>query len=264
VFDTQIAAALTGLPAQIGYGELVRRVLGRELPKGHTRTDWTQRPLSSEQIEYALDDVRYLLPLKAQLEEQLHRLGRLDWLKQELAELVDPDAFAVDPSRAWQRVKGLRGLDQGRTRLAQALAAWRERRAVDRNRPRGWILDDAVLREIVQRVPRSLDALSVITDMPRAVVERSGENILRLVREAQIGDPPPPLPARTRPDPALIALVKKLGVVNQTIAAELNVSPEVLATRRDLEQLAEGQRDIAVLRGWRKDVIGERLLAAMS
>jgi ribonuclease D len=263
VFDTQIAAALTGLPAQIGYGELVRRVLGRELPKGHTRTDWTQRPLSPEQIEYALDDVRYLLPLKSQLEEQLDQLGRGEWLQQELAELGDATGFAIDPSRAWLRVKGLRGLDPGRTRLARELAAWRERRAVDRNRPRGWILDDAVLREVVQRVPRTLEALGVIADMPRAVVERSGAEILKLVQDAEIANPPPALPARTRPDPSLTALVKKLSVVNQATAAELSLSPEVLATRRDLEQLAEGQRDVAVLQGWRKGVIGDRLLAAL-
>jgi ribonuclease D len=80
IFDTQIAAALTGLPAQIGYGELVRRTLGTELAKSHTRTDWSRRPLSAEQVEYALDDVRYLLPLKAHLEEQLDKLGRLPWL----------------------------------------------------------------------------------------------------------------------------------------------------------------------------------------
>lgn len=263
VFDTQIAAALVGLPAQIGYGELVRRLLGRELPKGHTRTDWTQRPLSPEQIEYALDDVRFLLPLKEQLEEQLDRLGRLEWLRQELADLDDEQAFAVDPERAWLRIKGLRGLDEGRTRLARELAAWRERRAVDRNRPRGWILDDAVLREIVQRVPRTLEALGVIAEMPRVVVERSGEEILRLAREADIPDPPPPLPLRTRPDPALTALVKKLSTLNQATAAELNLSPEVLATRRDLEQLAEGRRDVGVLHGWRREVIGQRLLDAL-
>ena len=207
--------------------------------------------------------MRYLLPLKAHLEEQLAQLGRSDWLQQELAELGDASGFEIDPSRAWLRLKGLRGLDPGRTRLAQSLAAWRERRAVDRNRPRGWILDDAVLREIVQRVPRTLEALGVIPDMPRAVVERSGAELLDLVREAEIANPPPPLPARTRPDPSLTALVKKLSVVNQATAAELNLSPEVLATRRDLEQLAEGQRDVSVLQGWRKGVIGERLLAVL-
>src|SRR4029077_4916928 len=97
VFDTQIAAALTGLPAQIGYAELVRRLLSRELAKSHPRTDWSRRPLSPEQIEYALDDVRYLLPLAAQLQEQLAQLGRLDWLSEELAALADAGALAIEP-----------------------------------------------------------------------------------------------------------------------------------------------------------------------
>src|SRR5262249_1938088 len=142
VFDTQIAAALTGLPAQVGYAELVRRLLGRELPKTHTRTDWSRRPLSPEQIEYALDDVRYLLPLKLLLEERLEKLGRAAWLAEELTALDDERSFSTEPEQAWQRIKGLRGLDDERLRLAQQLAAWRERRAIERNRPRGWILDD--------------------------------------------------------------------------------------------------------------------------
>jgi ribonuclease D len=137
VFDTQVAAALAGLPAQVGYAELVRRFLGHELHKAHTRTDWSRRPLSPEQVLYALDDVRYLLPLKDALEERLAGLGRLDWLREELAALADPAAFEPDPDRAWLRVKGLRDLDPARERLARLLAAWRERRAGDRNRPCG-------------------------------------------------------------------------------------------------------------------------------
>jgi len=96
VFDTQIAASLTGLPAQIGYADLVRRLLGRDLPKSHTLTDWSRRPLSTEQIEYALDDVRYLLPLKSQLEEELDKLDRRAWLVEELAELGDATAIVTD------------------------------------------------------------------------------------------------------------------------------------------------------------------------
>jgi ribonuclease D len=89
VFDTQIAASLTGLPAQVGYAEAVWRLLGQRLDKSHTRTDWSRRPLSAEQLDYALDDVRYLLPLAARLEEELARLGRLEWLAEELATLAD-------------------------------------------------------------------------------------------------------------------------------------------------------------------------------
>jgi ribonuclease D len=263
VFDTQIAAALTGLPAQIGYGELVRRLLGKELAKSHTRTDWSRRPLSPEQIEYALDDVRYLLPLKAQLEEQLERSGRLNWLAEELHELEDARNIAVDPEDAWLRIKGLRSLDPARERLAQSLAAWRERRAMERNRPRGWILDDAALRDIVIQVPRSVEALAAIPEFPAGVVRHCGAELLECIRAAEIPHPAPPINTRTRPDPAKAALVKKLGALNQAIAAELGLSPEVLATRRDLELLADGRRDVGLLRGWRRDVVGERMLAAL-
>jgi ribonuclease D len=263
VFDTQIAAALTGLPAQVGYAELVRRLLGQELAKSHTRTDWSRRPLSPEQLEYALDDVRYLLPLAAHLEAQLERLGRLGWLAEELAALQEPRGFATEPEEAWLRIRGFRGLDPGRERLARALAAWRERRAVENNRPRGWILDDGGLREIVLRVPRTAQELAGIAELPAGLIRHRGAELLACVTAAAVPDPPPPVPARAPSDPVRNALLKKLGAISQAMAAQLSLAPEVLATRRDLEQLAEGRRDGAVLRGWRRGVLGERLLAAL-
>jgi len=263
VFDTQIAAALTGQPAQIGYAELVRRVLGIELAKSHTRTDWTRRPLSPEQLAYALDDVNYLLPLAAQLQERLERLGRLGWLSEELAQLADPAALSTDPQLAWQRLKGLRDLDPGRMRLARALAAWREQNAITHNRPRGWILDEAVLRAIVMQVPRSGAQLEAIAEMPAGLVKRRGAELLRLIEAAQVPEPPPQLPGRVRPDAARSALQKKLSGIVQAVAGELALAPEVLATRRDLEQLADGERNVPALSGWRRAVLGERLLAAL-
>jgi ribonuclease D len=263
VFDTQIAAALAGLPAQIGYAQAVQRLLGKELAKSHTRTDWSRRPLSPEQLEYALDDVRYLLPLAEKLEEELRRLGRLEWLDEELTALDDPGALTIEPDDAWLRLKWLRELDPARERLGRALAAWRERSAVEHNRPRGWILEDTVLREVVMQVPRTPEALAAITDMPAGLVKRRGEELLACVRAAQVPDPPPRLPARSRPDPVKAALVKKLGDISQSVAQELKLVPEVLATRRDLERLAEGRRDGALLSGWRRAILGERLLAAL-
>ena len=262
VFDTQIAAALAGFAAQVGYAELVRRLLGIELPKAHTRTDWSRRPLSPEQIEYALDDVRHLVPLKHALEERLEKLGRMTWLTEELAALADPSSLATEPEEAWRRLKGLRGLDPARERLARELAAWRERRAMERNRPRGWILDDAALRELVVRVPRSRAALEAIEAIPPGVLRHCGEELLARIAAAKVPDPAPALDTRQRPDPVKSALVKKLSTVNQVVATELGISPEVLATRRDLERLAEGSEDIAALRGWRRTVVGERLLGA--
>jgi len=259
VFDTQVAAALAGHPAQIGYAELVRRILGQELPKTHTRTDWSRRPLSPEQIEYALDDVRFLLPLRDSLLERLERLGRRAWLDEELRTLTDLTGAQPDPERAWLRLKGLQGLDPGRTALARALAAWRERRAIAKNRPRGWILDDVALREIVNRVPRSRAALAAIPEMQEGIVRHSGDELLAMVEMAAIPDPAPPLPRRERPDPAFTALVRRLAEAVQQVAGELGIAAEILATRRDLELLARGQPVPALESGWRRETIGERL-----
>ncbi len=262
VFDTQVAAALAGFPAQVGYAELVRRVLGHELPKAHTRTDWSRRPLSPEQIDYALDDVRYLLPLRDHLLEAIGRLGRRAWLDEELRALADAGSLSTDPDRAWLRLKGLQSLDPGRSTLARTLAAWRERCAIARNRPRGWILDDTALREIINRVPRTRAALATVPELPEGVVRHSGDELLALVEAAGIEDPPPPLARRERPDLAFTARVRRLGEQVQQMAGELDLAAEVLATRRDLEQLARGDADAAVLAGWRRDVVGERLRAA--
>jgi ribonuclease D len=263
VFDTQVAAALAGFAAQVGYGELVRTLLGTELPKAQTRTDWSRRPLSAEQIDYALDDVRYLLPLRERLLEKLAALGRLDWLSEEFSALQDPTLLAVDPERAWLRVRSLQSLDEDRARLAQSVAAWRERRAISRNRPRGWILDDNVMREIIVRVPRDRAALSCIPDMPEGVVKHSGEELLTLIANARIPDPPPPLPRREKPDPAHLARVKQLADTTQAVANQLAMAPEILATRRDLERIARGDTEVAPLRGWRSAAIGDALRARL-
>jgi ribonuclease D len=263
VFDTQIAAALTGMPAQIGYAELVRRVTGRQLSKAHTRTDWSRRPLSPEQIDYALDDVRYLLPIRDHLTQELTRLGRMPWLEEELAQLGEPADYVVDPAQAWLRIRSFKGLDVDRARLAQALAAWRERRADERNRPRGWILDDAVLRDIVVRVPRSLEELAALPDIQPGFVKHNGTELLGLIAHAGMPALLPRVNSRGAPDPQKTALVKKLSAVHQAVATEFNLPAEILATRRDLEQLADGHQDGAVMSGWRRQVIGERLLAAL-
>lgn len=263
LFDTQVAAALAGFPAQVGYAELVRQLLGPELAKAHTRTDWSRRPLSPEQLAYALDDVRYLAPLRDALLERIDRLGRNAWLAEEMSALAEPAGFNVDPESAWQRLKGVQALDTGRQRLAKALAAWRERRAIDRNRPRGWILDDAALKEIVASVPRDFTALASIAELPEGVAKRSGADLLALVRDADIPDPPPPLPRRERPDPTFTAAVKRLAGLTRQAAGDTGISAEVIAPRRELERLAAGDQTVGVLAGWRRTLVGEALLASL-
>ena len=263
VFDTQIAAALTGMSAQIGYSELVRRVLGITLAKSETRTDWSRRPLSAAQLHYAEDDVRHLGALREHLTRELERLGRLGWLAEELQGLADPHRLFVDPERAHERLRWSGELDPHRARLAQQLAAWRERRAIEKDRPRSWILEDSGLRALVLAAPRTAAQLAAVPDLAPGFVERSGQAVLAAIEAAQLPDELPPPPARSRPDPERAALVRRLSGAVQATAGQLAISPEILATRRELEALAAGARDLDLLRGWRAEVIGAPLLALL-
>ena len=262
IFDTQVAAALVGFSAQVGYAELVRDVLGVELHKNQTRTDWSRRPLSAAQIDYALDDVRHLPPLRERLGERLDKLGRRAWFDEEMAQ-IGSDSFAIDPEQAWQRIKAFADLDPDRTRLARALGAWREQRAMQSNRPRGWILPDAALRDIVFQVPRDKAGLARLTELPEGIRENSGAQILELISAAKVPQPAAPLPQRRRPDPAQLEKVSRLAELTRRVGTELGLAPEILATRRDLERLAGGRNDAAPLNGWRREAIGDRLLKAL-
>ena len=173
VFDTQVAAALH---RHAGAGRLQRnwcaRLLGVELDKAQTRTDWSRRPLTAAQLRYAVDDVRHLAALRDLLVERLREQGRLDSLEEELRDLANPARLFVDPETAVDRLRWIGELDPDRARLAQRLAAWRERRASERDRPRSWILDDSGLRAMVLRPPRSvadLSAMATATELPGRV-----------------------------------------------------------------------------------------------
>jgi ribonuclease D len=263
LFDTQIAAALIGLPAQIGYAELVSRLLGRSLHKSQTRTDWSRRPLTHAQLAYALDDVRYLPQLAERLEARLEQLERRQWFEEEMAELEGTSSFQVDPEQAWRRFKGLDDLDDARRALAGALAAWRERRAIASDRPRNWVLPDAAVRAIVARVPRTLEELAAIPELPAGMRHHSGEQIVTLIESLQLPATLPPVPQRRRPPPAESEAVHRLAQLTQEAGRELGIAPEILATRREMERLVAGARDEGPLAGWRRSVIGERLLGAL-
>jgi ribonuclease D len=262
VFDTQIAAGLAGMPAQIGYSDLVRRILGVDLKKAETRTDWSKRPLSEAQLRYAVDDVIHLGALRDALVAQLEKLGRLSWLEEELHDLAREDRLFVDPEKAVERLRWSSELDPDRARLAQRLAAWRERRASEKDRPRSWILDDAALRTLVMRVPRTALELDSIEELAPGFRERSGAMILELIAAAELPQRLPPPGQRARPDAQLQARVKNLADIVQKKAASLELAPELLSTRRELESIARGESTAEVLRGWRRNVIGDDLLAA--
>ncbi len=262
VFDTQLAAALTGLAPQVGYAALVETLLQVKLHKTQTRTDWSRRPLSAAQLDYALDDVRHLLPLRALLLQRLQSLGRLAWFEEDTRAAAE-EPLQVDPAQAWLRVKGLADLDEPRLRLARALGAWREQRAIRSDRPRGWVLPDVSLREMVLRVPRNAGELGNIAELTDGMLKHSGGELLRLVADAQIPEPPAPLPRRERPGPEFTDCVQRLSAAVKRVAADLQLAPEVLAPRRELERIAGGARSGGSLEGWRGAAVGPALRAAL-
>jgi ribonuclease D len=263
LFDTQVAAALIGLPAQVGYGDLVRQLLGASLHKAETRTDWSRRPLTGAQLAYALDDVRYLQPLRERLTERLQQLGRWSWFEEEMAQLDAAGSFTVDPEQSWRRIKGVAELDPARQELARALAAWRERRAIASDRPRNWILPDNAVRDMVLRVPRTTAELATLAELPEGIRNNSGAEILAVIEAARLPGALPPLPKRQRPEAAETERLRALAQLTQQIGRELGIAPEILATRRDMQRLVGGARDGSPLSGWRRAVIGERLLQAL-
>jgi ribonuclease D len=263
VFDTQQAAALLGFPAQVGYAELVRQLLGVELAKGHARTDWARRPLTAEQLAYAEDDVRYLPALVEELEQRLAAAGRRAWMQAESESLGDLSLYRVDPARAWRRLKGTERMDPAALRVAAALARWREERAMARDLPRGWVLPDAAIHDLAQARPRTREALARIDSVPPGTAARAADDILAAIRDApELGDAAG-AGEGPRPGPEQLRQLRHLQQKLQAVAGELNIQPEVLATRRELAALVRGARELPVLSGWRREVIGEPLLAAL-
>jgi ribonuclease D len=263
LFDTQIAAALLGMQPQIGYGELVHKMLGARLAKAHARTDWSVRPLSAEQLEYAADDVRHLLPLCEVLRRELEQRDRWHWFEAEMLRASATFAARLNPEDAWQRLKGLDALDPRRRATAVALAQWREQRAMQRDRPRGWILADEALYEIVRALPPDRTHLERLRAVPPGVIENCATDLLAAVRGSAHLESRDAQRRSTRPDPAAQARLKALAATVKRIAEQLQLMPEVLATRRDLQQLLNGDTDVPPLQGWRRAVVGEALLSQL-
>jgi len=252
LIDTQIAAGLTGFPAQIGLQALLKECLDIEIPKQHTRADWTRRPLADALCQYALDDVRYLPALWQHLDTRLEALGRRSWLDAECARQLEIP-IEPDSQTLLDRVKGSGRLDGAKRAVAAALVDWRETRAKRRNRPRRWILADDQLARIADRLPQTIDELRRVPDLPAKLVAHSGAEILAAIANAEAVDQPPEIPAPDR------SLVKSLQARIRQIADRLGIQPELLATRRDIALIASGHPPELLTSGWRADILAEVL-----
>lgn len=258
LFDTQVAAGLLGYQPQMGYGNLVQELFDVELPKTHTRANWAARPLPATYLEYAAEDVEYLLPAYEILAERLDKLGRLTWAESDSNLLLDPALYAIDPKTAIERLKGARKLRGKRRIVAEQLAEWRENEALRCNRPRQWIVRDNVLVDIAWKMPSSAGELADIDGMQPKFVERNSNTILNIVAAAA-GETTDYLP-RGAPDEAQKALLKKMQKTVAECAADLDISAETIASKKELSSvIIDGNRDSRVFTDWRRELIGDQL-----
>ncbi len=264
LFDTQPAAALLGHGDQIGYAKLVKAVLGVNLPKDQSRTDWSLRPLDQAQLRYALDDVIYLGQLYTEMRGSLSERDRLQWLAADFADLADPATYLPDPMLTWKKVKGRQPLRGAQLAVLQQLAAWREQRARELDRPRKWILKDEVLTDLARRTPKDMTSLGKVRGLEPGIIRNQGEALLALIAAGR-ATPKAQWPSDRRPGAPLShqqeALVDLLSAALRLIAAEHQLSPTAIANRKDLDKLVRGEQDIELLHGWRRTVAGEPLLA---
>jgi len=261
LFDTQIAAALCGHDEQIGYGALVQTLLDVDLPKEQQRTDWARRPLEDAQLEYAANDVRYLCQVYTRLTDSLESLGRLAWAREDSARLLDPSLYHIEPEKAYVRVKQGHTLTPAQQQVLRELAAWREETAQSSNRPRGWIARDPVLLYLAQTCPQNPTALERVRGLDEGTRKRHGDGILQAITRG-LAHEPRRLFMRTAPlDAAQTQRRERMQSLVQERATALGIHPPVIATRRDLDTLVRGSDQTPVLSGWRRQVVGEALLA---
>ncbi len=265
VFDTQIAAPLLGLGEQVSYANMVTELLGVNLTKSHSRTDWTRRPLSPEQLRYAADDVIYLEQAYLLMLQRLEKLGRLAWLEGDFKELLDPANYQNPPALAWQRISGSNQLKSKPLSILQTLAAWREQTARSQDLPRGWVLKDDALLDLARQQPGNQDELKLVRGIDERVVKRHGAVICRMIQEAA-GQSPQNVEQKPRSGKKSLeqeAVLDLLTAVVRLRATQNTLNPTILANRKDLEQFLDGEPHARLLHGWRKSMVGDELIAVI-
>ncbi|WP_151987769.1 ribonuclease D [Rhizobium sp. EC-SD404] len=265
IFDTQIAAMVCGFGDSISYDQLVARITGGHIDKTSRFTDWSRRPLSETQLEYALADVTHLRDVYLHLKTELEREGRTHWLKEEMDVLESRETYDLHPDDAWKRLR-MRVKKPRELAILQTVAAWREREARARDVPRGRVLKDDAIYEIAQQAPKDNEALSRLRTIQRGW-ERSqaGQAVIAAVNEA-LAIPKEDMPrlerSRSSPEGAGAA-TELLKVLLKLITEREGVAPKIIANADDLEQIAtngEGA-DVPALHGWRREMFGDKALA---
>ena len=263
IFDTQIAMMAISQSEQIGYANLVESWLDKTIDKGARFTDWSRRPLTDRQLEYAIGDVTYLAKIFPKILKKLMKTERGEWLNAEMDKLADPENYAIEPDKSWKRIRAQGRNPQVLGRL-KALAAWREGEAQHKNIPRGRIMRDETLADIAAHPPKKQADLAKVRGLSNAWKENEIGNRLMDVLEEAEPLPADEMPARTNrgaplgKEGALVADLLKLLL--KIRAREIDVAPRLLTRSGELEQLAAGVRDLPILEGWRREVFGSDAL----
>ncbi|MGH7172782.1 MAG: ribonuclease D, partial [Gemmataceae bacterium] len=239
LFDLQLAAGLAGLAYPLGHGTLVHQVLGVQMAKGETLTEWRHRPLTSGQIRYAFDDVRYLLPLWQRLSARLENRGRSDWAREEFARLAVNAAPEEPATEKWRKLRGLGSLDRRRLAIVRALYNWREETADRTNRPTRAIVRDDLIIEIARRNPTRERDLQVVRGLPR----RDLDAIIRTVVEARSLpiENCPVVCGREQDPPQLAMVANVLSAVLGDVCARLGLAPNLVASNNDVKLLVRAR-----------------------
>ncbi|WP_018898704.1 ribonuclease D [Rhizobium sp. 2MFCol3.1] len=264
IFDTQVAAMVCGFGDSVSYDQLVSRTKGVQIDKSSRFTDWSRRPLSDKQLDYALADVTHLRDVYLYLKAELEREGRSLWLSEEMDVLEAKETYDIHPDDAWQRLK-MRLRKPQELAVLKYVAAWREREARSRNVPRSRVIKDDAIYEIAQQQPKDAEALGRLRTIPKgwerssagaAVVE--AVNTALALPKAEM----PHAPRQTQAPEGAAAAAELLKVLLKLISEKHGVAPKVIANSEDLDKIAaEGENaDVGALRGWRRELFGDPAL----
>jgi len=263
IFDSQVAAMVLGYGDSISYDQLVQRITGDLLDKSNRFTDWTRRPLTDAQVTYALSDVTHLREVYLKLAADLDKRGRSSWVEAEMGVLTSPETYRMEPDNAWERLKS-RVRKPKDLAVLMEVAAWREREAQSRDVPRSRVLKDDVLGDIATQAPTTIERLGQLRSLPKGF-ERSrwGEAIVDAVKRGLARDPKSlPRLERFRPAPNGAATVELLKVLLRMTAESNGVAAKVIATVDELDRIAaDDNADVPSLKGWRRELFGEKALA---
>jgi ribonuclease D len=260
LFDTQLAAGFLGMSSP-SLAALHERELGRRLPKGSRLTDWLERPLRTEQLDYAAADVADLLEIHDRLVAQLETRGRLSWAEFECEELRRRSQPRRPPEEAWRRIKEVRHLKGRQLSVARSVAAWRERRAAEIDQPVRYILSDLAIVALAQSAPTTVDELRNIRGLDdRHARSETGHQLVAAIKEG-LANPEPPSADVVAPEPsrALRPAVALVSAWVSQLAKDLDLDPALLGTRADIEALVRNDPGSRLASGWRAEVAGERI-----